>query len=110
MALIANRRSVMTLFSDPTCPHSHRVRLVLAEKSINVDIVSVEGPDLPPELLRGIADQGLGLRRPGYGVSDSQLDPYFGGIHALAFERGSWTGAADPRRDGRVGFAWRQDE
>mgnify|MGYP001823210824 FL=1 len=47
MALIANRRSVMTLFSDPVCPHSHRVRLVLAEKSINVDIVSVEGPDLP---------------------------------------------------------------
>ena len=41
MALIANRRSVMTLFSDPICPHSHRVRLVLAEKSINVDIVSV---------------------------------------------------------------------
>ncbi len=51
MALIANRRSVMTLFSDPVCPHSHRVRLVLAEKSINVDIVSVEGPDLPEDLL-----------------------------------------------------------
>lgn len=51
MALIANRRSVMTLFSDPTCPHSHRVRLVLAEKSINVDIVSVEGPALPEDLL-----------------------------------------------------------
>jgi RNA polymerase-associated protein len=51
MALIANRRSVMTLFSNPTCPHSHRVRLVLAEKSINVDVVSVEGPHLPEDLI-----------------------------------------------------------
>lgn len=41
----------MTLFSHPTCPHSHRVRLVLAEKSINVDVVSVEGPTLPEDLL-----------------------------------------------------------
>ena len=71
------------------------------------DEAYVEGPDLPPELLSGLADQGFRLRRPTYGVSDTQLDPYFGGIHALAFERGNWTGAADPRRDGRVGFAWR---
>mgnify|MGYP001827120011 CR=1 FL=1 len=41
----------MTLFSNPTCPHSHRVRLVLAEKSINVDVVSVEGPHLPEDLI-----------------------------------------------------------
>ena len=34
MALIANRRSVMTLFSDPQSLHSHRVRMVLAEKGI----------------------------------------------------------------------------
>jgi len=51
MALIANRRSVMTLFSHPTDPHSHRVRLVLSEKSINVDIVDVDGPTLPEDLL-----------------------------------------------------------
>ncbi len=30
------------------------------------------------------------------------LDAYFGGVHAVAFERGTWTGAADPRRDGVV--------
>ncbi len=41
----------MTLFSRPTCPHSHRTRMVLAEKSINVDIVSVEGSRLPEDLL-----------------------------------------------------------
>jgi len=51
MAVVANRRSVMTLFSRPTCPHSHRVRLVLAEKSINIEIVNVEGPKLPEDLL-----------------------------------------------------------
>ena len=27
---------------------------------------------------------------------------YFGGVHAVAFEAGQWTGAADPRRDGAV--------
>jgi RNA polymerase-associated protein len=51
MALIANRRSVMTLFSKPTCIHSHRTRLVLAEKSVNIEISSVEGPDLPEDLM-----------------------------------------------------------
>ncbi len=51
MAVIANRRSVMTLFSKPTDPHSHRTRIVLAEKSINIDIVNVEGPRLPEDLL-----------------------------------------------------------
>ncbi len=51
MAVIANRRSVMTLYSRPTCIHSHRARLVLAEKSINIDIISVDGPDLPEDLM-----------------------------------------------------------
>ncbi|MDH4072982.1 MAG: glutathione S-transferase N-terminal domain-containing protein [Gammaproteobacteria bacterium] len=51
MAVIANRRSVMTLFSKPTCIHSHRTRLVLAEKNINIDIVNVDGPDLPEDLM-----------------------------------------------------------
>ena len=74
------------------------------------DQAFVEGPELPNQLLAGLADQGFSLRRPAYGVSDGQLDPYFGGIHALAFEQGSWTGSADPRRDGRVGFAWRREE
>jgi len=47
MAVVANRRSVMTLFSRPTDIHSHRTRLVLAEKNINIEITSVLGPDLP---------------------------------------------------------------
>ena len=51
MAVIANRRSVMTLFSKPTDIHSHRTRLVLSEKNINIDIASVDGPDLPEDLM-----------------------------------------------------------
>jgi gamma-glutamyltranspeptidase/glutathione hydrolase len=65
----------------------------------------VEGPEVPPELLRGMAERAMTLVRPTYGVSDSQLDPYFGGVHALALEGDSWTGAADPRRDGVVSVA-----
>ena len=41
----------MTLYSRPACPHSHRVRLVLAEKGIAMDVVNVEGNKLPEDLL-----------------------------------------------------------
>jgi RNA polymerase-associated protein len=51
MAIVANRRPVMTLFSSPTCFFSHRARLVLAEKNISVEIVKVDGADLPEDLL-----------------------------------------------------------
>jgi len=51
MAVIANRRSVMTLFSRPTDIHSHRTRLVLAEKNINIEIANVMGDDLPEDLM-----------------------------------------------------------
>ena len=51
MAVVANRRSVMTLFSRPTDIHSHRTRLVLAEKNINIEIANVTGPDLPEDLM-----------------------------------------------------------
>ena len=51
MTVIANRRSVMTLFSDPTDPWSHRTRLVLAEKSVNIDYIDVQNGNLPEDLL-----------------------------------------------------------
>lgn len=74
------------------------------------DRAYVEGGEIPPALLGGLAERGLRLIRPAYGVSDSQHDAYFGGVHALAFENGLWTGAADPRRDGKVASAYRQGE
>lgn len=51
MPVVAESRGVMTLFSDPKCPYCHRVRMVLAEKKINIDVVDVDAEDLPPEVL-----------------------------------------------------------
>jgi len=41
----------MTLYSRPTDIHSHRSRLVLAEKNINIEIHQIVGPDLPEDLM-----------------------------------------------------------
>jgi RNA polymerase-associated protein len=41
----------MTLFSRPTDIHSHRARLVLAEKNINIEIATVLGAELPEDLM-----------------------------------------------------------
>ena len=51
MALVANRRSVMSLFSSASCPQSHRVRVVLAEKGITVEIVEVDNHQKPEDLI-----------------------------------------------------------
>ncbi|MBI2778546.1 MAG: glutathione S-transferase N-terminal domain-containing protein [Gammaproteobacteria bacterium] len=51
MALPASRRSVMTLYSRATCPYCHRVRMVLAEKRVSVDIINIDGASLPEDLL-----------------------------------------------------------
>jgi stringent starvation protein A len=51
MALVANRRSVMTLFSSATDPESHRVRLVFAEKGITVEVVDVDAGNKPEDLV-----------------------------------------------------------
>ena len=45
------RRSVMTLFSAPTDPWSHRARLVLAEKGIAIELVNCDPLKLPEDLL-----------------------------------------------------------
>ena len=45
------RRSVMTLFSAPTDPWSHRTRLVLAEKGISIELVNCDPQKLPEDLL-----------------------------------------------------------
>lgn len=40
--LNTNKRSTMTLFSGASDPYSHRVRIVLAEKDVTVDIVDID--------------------------------------------------------------------
>jgi stringent starvation protein A len=51
MALAASKRSVMTLFSNPKSAYSHRVRLVLMEKNIAVDIMDADPLELPEDVL-----------------------------------------------------------
>ena len=51
MALLANRRSVMSLYSDLSDPASHAVRFVLAEKAINVEIMHVTPDERPEDLV-----------------------------------------------------------
>lgn len=47
-AAAVSKRSAMTLFSDSTSHYSHRVRIVLAEKGVSVDLVeSVDGVPIP---------------------------------------------------------------
>lgn len=45
------QRSVITLFSDPRSPNSHRVRLVAKEKDIQMDVIEVAPDELPEDLL-----------------------------------------------------------
>jgi len=45
---VVTKRSTMTFFSDPTDHSSHRVRIVLAEKGVTVDIIDCD-PDAIPE-------------------------------------------------------------
>ncbi len=53
MATVTNRRSLMTLFSGPECPKSHRVRLVLAEKGItNLDVVELREDQTHDDLVQ----------------------------------------------------------
>jgi RNA polymerase-associated protein len=44
MGVVANRRSMMLLFTGDTDIYSHRIRLVMAEKGVNADMISV-APD-----------------------------------------------------------------
>ncbi len=51
MANIITRKSVMTLFSSPTCPMSHCARFVLHEKQITADIEFYDPANPPEDLL-----------------------------------------------------------
>lgn len=50
MAISANRRAVMTLFSTANDMYCHQVRMVLAEKGVTVDIIQVSTDSLPEDV------------------------------------------------------------
>ncbi len=49
MSVMAKRAS-MTFFSDATSHYSHRVRIVLAEKGVMVDVIDVADNNLPEDI------------------------------------------------------------
>ena len=51
MAVAANKRSIMTLFSDTIDIYSHQVRIVLAEKGVGVEISYPDPTNLPEDLI-----------------------------------------------------------
>jgi RNA polymerase-associated protein len=69
MALAANKRPLMTLFSGSVDLSSHQVRIVLAEKGVGVDIHQVDTDHLPEALFEvnpygtvpSLIDRELGL-------------------------------------------------
>lgn len=50
MAIIA-KRTIMSLYSNEDDIYSHQVRIVLAEKGVNVDIMSIRRGETPKDLL-----------------------------------------------------------
>ena len=59
-------------------------------------------PD-PDNTCINFTDQQFTELRTDLAIGD--LNPYFGGVHAVAYENGKWVGAADPRRDDVVKYA-----
>lgn len=49
--VLATKRTIMSLYSDDSCSYSHQVRIVLAEKGVNVDIQHVSPQNLPQDLI-----------------------------------------------------------
>ncbi len=69
---VVTKRSSMTFFSDPTSHYSHRVRIVLAEKGVAVDIIDVDRDNMLEEIaqhnpyntLPTLVDRELALYEP----------------------------------------------
>lgn len=51
MAIVA-KRTVMSLYSDDDDVNSHQVRIVLAEKGVNIEILPASQDDIPKELFQ----------------------------------------------------------
>ncbi|OUR70730.1 stringent starvation protein A [Methylophaga sp. 41_12_T18] len=45
-----SRRAMLTIYSDPSCPFSHRTRIVIQEKNINANIVDVTDGQWPEDV------------------------------------------------------------
>ncbi len=74
---------------------------VVPEKDLYIE----SNAELEDSVRSDLSRRGFQVRyRPKTGQAAGGLDPYFGGVHAVAREGGAWIGAADPRRDGAVAY------
>ncbi len=67
----------------------------------------MEARRMPGAVRRTMEQAGYTFPDVGWDLSLNGLNAYFGGVHAVAFDGTAWHGAADPRRDGAVGYAAR---
>ena len=61
-----------------------------------------ENDNLPEEEKAVLFNSGFTFSNSPSEIIINGLNPYFGGVHAVAFENLEWNGAADPRRDGKT--------
>ena len=67
-------------------------------------IIYSESDVVPEEKKSLIENTGFVFEQPPSEIIINGLNPFFGGINAVAYENDQWKGAADPRRDGAVGY------
>ncbi|MCW8816806.1 MAG: gamma-glutamyltransferase family protein [Ignavibacteriaceae bacterium] len=67
--------------------------------------VYMESDNIPTTQKANLINSGFVFEQQPSEIIVKGLNPYFGGINAIAFENGEWKGAADPRRDGTAGYS-----
>lgn len=68
------------------------------------DDLFIESKGVPASHLLQLELLGYNIVKPLSSLHKGNLNPYFGGVHAVAKEGSKWVGAADPRRDGVVKY------
>ncbi len=66
------------------------------------DRLYIESEEVSDSSLVEMKRRAFILTRPQMGLSEGGLDPYYGGVQAVAREAGGRRGSADPHRDGAV--------
>jgi gamma-glutamyltranspeptidase/glutathione hydrolase len=69
-------------------------------------VIFIESDKFPVVQKENLINSGFVFNQPPSEIIIKGLNPYFGGINSIAFENGEWRGAADPRRDGTVGYSY----
>jgi gamma-glutamyltranspeptidase/glutathione hydrolase len=69
---------------------------------LRVEEVLLETRPQDLKAVLSLEQRGYTVHQPLSSLFSGELNPYFGGIHAVAMQDDRWTGAADPRRDGAV--------